>query len=74
MGKKEKKLNQILYPFLFEIGYRISIPLILFVVLGVWLDKKFAAPNIFLFTGIFISLFTSSYAIYKTIKKVNKNN
>lgn len=70
MAKKEVNNKISFYPFLFEIGYSISVPLIIFVLLGIWLDKKLDSWHLFLFLGIGLSLFSSTYAIYKTIKKV----
>jgi F0F1-type ATP synthase assembly protein I len=70
--KKEDK--QISAPgILLEVGYEISIPLVLFVILGVWIDKKLGTLPLFLLLGIFISLITTSLAIAKVIKKYLKD-
>ncbi len=58
------------YGYFLEIGFRISLPLVFFVVLGVWLDKRFSAGHIFLFSGIGLSLITSFYGIKKSIDKM----
>lgn len=70
--KEENK--QISVPgILLEIGFEISIPLVLFVVLGVFIDKKFNTLPLFLLLGVFISLVTTSLAIAKVIKKYLKD-
>ena len=71
-SKKPKEFN--LYAYSLEIGFRISVPLVLFVVAGVWLDKYFHAGHIFLFSGIALSLITSALGIKKTIDNLKDNN
>ncbi|HBG81462.1 TPA: hypothetical protein DDW69_01330 [candidate division CPR2 bacterium] len=70
--KKEKSNNLIVAFQLFEIGYRISIPLVVLILVGNVMDKRFGTKPLFILLGIFVSLFTSSYAIYKSIKKITK--
>jgi len=75
MEKNSKIISKIaVYSSLFEVGWRVSIPLVLFVVLGSFLDKKFASSPLFLFLGIFFSLFTSGYGIYKVYKGISKES
>ena len=57
-------------PMIIEVGFDISIPLLLFVLLGVWADKQFHSSHFFLFLGIGLSLFSSSMALYKAYKKL----
>jgi hypothetical protein len=70
MAKKSNKWGYA--PILLEVGFEISIPLVVFVILGVWLDNKFHTPHLFLFGGIFISLISSTMALYDTYKKVRR--
>ena len=56
-----------IYAYSLEIGFRISLPLVLFVIGGVWLDKQFSTGHIFLFSGIGLSLLTSVLGIKQTI-------
>jgi F0F1-type ATP synthase assembly protein I len=74
MGKNTKgeNLNMFVTSNLLAIGWEISIPLVIFVLLGVFLDKKLNTGHTLLISGIFLSLFTSSYAIYKNIKNISK--
>ncbi len=63
-----------IYGYSLEIGFRISVPLLLFILLGVWMDKEFHTGHLFLFLGIGLSLFTSAYGIKKTIDNLKGNN
>ncbi|OIP23474.1 hypothetical protein COX95_05005 [bacterium CG_4_10_14_0_2_um_filter_33_32] len=72
--EKKKQAKSVVYPAMIEIGFRISIPLVLFTLLGVWLDKTFRTSPLFLFLGIFFSLFMSAYGIYGIYKKYIKGN
>lgn len=60
------------YKYFLEIGFQISLPLVFFVVLGVWLDKKLDTGHTLLFSGIGLSLFASFYAIKKSIDKLKE--
>ena len=68
--KPEAKKGVTFVPILIEVGFDISIPLVIFILIGVWLDKQFHAGHLFLFSGIALSLFSSSAAIYKAYKKI----
>lgn len=58
------------FPMLIEVGFDISIPLVAFVLLGVWLDEQLHTGHLMLFTGIGISLLSSTMALYKAYKKI----
>ncbi len=66
MANEEKK-NFNLYAYSLEIGFRISIPLVVFILIGIWMDKEFNTGHTFLFAGIALSLVTSVLGIKKTI-------
>lgn len=70
--KQKNSFNPYMYTL--EIGFRISIPLILFVIAGVWLDRKLGTSPWILLSGIALSLVTSVYGIKKTIDNMNKDN
>lgn len=53
-----------------ELGYTITIPLIILVLIGRFLDKRFDTSPIFLFVGIFFSMIISVMGIYKTVKPI----
>lgn len=71
--KKEDNKQVSVPGILLEVGYEISIPLVLFVILGVWVDRKLNTLPLFLLLGIFVSLITTSFAIAKVIKKYLKD-
>ena len=67
--KKQQHDNLFIAPALFEIGFRISIPLVLMVIFGSYVDNKLGTKPLFILLGIFFSLFTSFYGIYKSYHK-----
>jgi len=50
------------------------LPLALMVIAGNWIDTKLQTKPTFIFVGIFLSLFMSSYSIYRMIKKFTKED
>jgi hypothetical protein len=69
--KKDKNFN--LYAYTLEIGFRISIPLIIFILAGIWFDKKLGTGHLCLFAGIGLSLSTSAYGIKQTIDNLRRD-
>lgn len=57
-----------------ELGFIIAIPLIVTILAGIWLDKKFNTTPFFIIVGILLSITTSSIAIGRKIKQLNKIN
>lgn len=68
----KEKNNLVFRPVIFEIGWRISLPLIFMVLAGNWLDQKAGTKPLFVLFSILLSLFTSAYGINQTIKKYTK--
>lgn len=61
-----------------KIGLLVTIPLIGFLLLGVWMDTKFDTFPIYLIMGIVVGLASAVFLVYKIIipyinKKVNNN-
>lgn len=54
-----------------DFAVSIAVPLLVFIYLGRWLDRKFDT-KLFVVAGILLALALSSYAIYKHIKKLSK--
>lgn len=54
------------------LGYRIAVPIVVFGLLGRFLDAKLGTSFIFLLTGIFFALGTSVYLIYRQLKEILK--
>jgi F0F1-type ATP synthase assembly protein I len=53
-----------------ELGYTITIPLVILVLVGRFLDKRFDTSPIFLLAGILLSMITSVVGIYRTVKPI----
>ncbi len=51
----------------FQMGYTIVIPLVIFTVAGVFLDRYFKTSPLFLFIGLIISIVASTIGVYKTV-------
>ncbi len=65
MSKNPKQFNFFYAAALgLELGFLIAVPLVLFLVLGVWLDKRFNAFPICLVSGIIIGLIITFLDIY----------
>lgn len=58
----------------FDLGYTIAVPLILFALGGRFLDNKLESSPLFLLIGIFAALTASGYGIYKKIKNIEDAN
>ncbi len=54
----------------FEVGYTIAIPLVLFAAGGRYLDKMFNTSPWLLLFGIIISIFVSSFLVYRKVSKM----
>lgn len=51
----------------FQLGYTIVIPLVIFTLVGVFLDRYFHTSPLFLFIGLIISIIASTYGVYKAV-------
>ncbi len=58
----------------FEIGYTIAIPAVIFVFGGHWLDVRFDTQPIFTLSGLLISLPVSSYAVWRKLRPYLKQD
>lgn len=57
-----------------ELGFIIAIPLIITILAGIWLDKKLNTIPLFMIVGILLAITTSTIAIGRKIKRLNKIN
>lgn len=57
-----------------ELGFLIAVPLVITILGGIWLDKKFNTLPLFIIVGILLAITTSAIAIGRKIKKLNKIN
>jgi F0F1-type ATP synthase assembly protein I len=56
-----------------QLGYSVAVPLVALALLGRFLDKKLETSPWLLLTGILLSIFMSSYLVYKkTLDIINK--
>jgi F0F1-type ATP synthase assembly protein I len=58
--------------FAWQLGYSITIPIVIFALIGRLLDKKLETSPWFLLIGILISIIISSYIVYKKTIEVMK--
>ena len=59
--------------FAWELGYSISIPLVIFTLGGRFLDRKFETSPWLLLTGLFVSIIITLYIVYQKTMKIIKN-
>jgi len=57
-----------------ELGFIIALPLVISVIIGVFLDKKFNTTPLFIICGVFVAVAASSISIGRKISKLNKMN
>lgn len=65
MAKKEHSGNWYLLELAWEMGFTIAIPLAILVFAGVILDRTYHTTPFFIIFGIILSIFVSSYGVYK---------
>lgn len=71
MEEKRSSLGEAL-GLAWGLGYRIAVPIVIFGLLGRFLDAKLGTSFIFLLVGIFFALGTSTYLIYRELKRILK--
>ncbi len=55
-----------------DIGWRVSIPLVIFVIIGSILDNQFGTKPLFIFIGIILSIFVTTWTFYRLFKQITK--
>jgi hypothetical protein len=55
-----------------EIGIKLSLPLLILMLFGIWIDKRLNTLPLFTLAGAGLALATSSYMIYKMITQINR--
>ncbi len=55
-----------------ELGYQISLPLILFTLLGRFADRSFGTSPWLLLSGILLSIIITTYLVYRKVKNLLK--
>ena len=69
-GKKERSTLWQVLSLAWNLGYLIAIPLVVFALLGRFLDKRFGTSPLALLAGIFISLVVTAIGVYKKTKEI----
>jgi len=72
-GVKDSLNNSLkeLAPF-FHIGLQMSLPIVILVFVGIWLDNKFDTMPIFTLLLSLYGVFAGFYYFFKALKKINK--
>lgn len=58
--------------FFLDIGWRVSLPLVLLVVVGSILDNQFKTKPLFIIIGLILSIFVTTWTFYNLYKKMTK--
>lgn len=53
-----------------ELGYSIAVPLVIFALLGRWLDKKLATSPWLFLLGVVLAVSISSYLVYRKTMEI----
>lgn len=69
-SKQEKSVFWQAVGLSFQLGYTITLPLVVLALVGRLLDRKFDSSPIFLLTGIIISMIISGIALFVKMKKI----
>ncbi len=73
MAEKEDRNNSwSALGFAWQLGYSITVPLIVFALAGRLLDKKLGTSPWLLLFGLLLAIITSSYIVYKKTIEVMK--
>ena len=51
-----------------QVGWSVALPLVGFILVGVFLDKQFGTKPTFIFAGLVLGMLTSFYSLYKFLK------
>ncbi len=51
-----------------EIGFKIAIPLLVFLLAGIWLDRMLGTKPVFMLLAILLALASSAYLVAQMIK------
>ncbi|MDP3963282.1 MAG: AtpZ/AtpI family protein [bacterium] len=55
-----------------QLGFSIAMPLVLFIGVGIWIDKKFDVLPLFTIIGVLLSTATTVLEIMQVIKSVQR--
>jgi len=66
--KKETPNNFKMWSLAWELGYIIALPIILFALIGRFLDKLYQTGPLFLLSGILLALVVTGILVWKKVK------
>jgi F0F1-type ATP synthase assembly protein I len=72
MEKDDKKKTFSALSLAWELGYSIALPLVIFALLGRWLDGKLATSPWLFLLGIILAVSISSYLVYRKTMEIIK--
>jgi F0F1-type ATP synthase assembly protein I len=55
-----------------EIGFKIAVPLLVFMLVGIWLDRTLNSKPIFMLFGVLLALASSAFLVAQMIKAANE--
>ena len=67
---EEKQKQFSAWRLAFELGYTITIPIVVFALAGRFADKYFDSSPWLLLLGIVLSIFITSFIVYKKVAKI----
>ena len=57
-----------------QVGWSVAVPLVVFILIGVFLDKQFGTKPAFIFAGVGLGMIVSFFSLYKLLKPFLKNS
>lgn len=59
---------------LLTLGTELTIPIVVFALLGYWVDTEYSSQPTWMVTGLFVGLIVGAYNFWKIIRKLTKND
>lgn len=59
---------------LLTLGTELTIPIVVFALLGYWVDTEYSSQPTGMITGLFVGLLVGAYNFWKIIRKLTKND
>ncbi len=59
---------------LLNIGTELTIPIVVFALIGYWVDTEYKSQPTWMIIGLFVGLLVGVYNFWKIIRKLNQND
>lgn len=59
---------------LLSLGTELTIPIVVFMLLGYWVDTEYNSQPAWMIVGLFVGLLVGVYNFWKIIRKLNQND